>query len=112
MRPPCPECKSKNPKKNGFVKQRQRWKCRSCGYEFTRLTRYRTCQRVKVSIAESYESGDSCTSLGKKYKVSPSTIMNWVGEVAPSWHYVHWRRKKLRYLKPMRELVRACAVGL
>lgn len=32
----CLKCGSKNAKKNGFIKGKQRYKCRVCGYQYTR----------------------------------------------------------------------------
>jgi transposase-like protein len=37
-RPLCPKCAHSHVIKNGYVHAVQRWKCRGCRYEFTRMT--------------------------------------------------------------------------
>ena len=34
----CPRCKRQDAVKNGKARERQRYKCKSCGFQFTRLT--------------------------------------------------------------------------
>ncbi|MFN4147870.1 MAG: IS1 family transposase, partial [Runella sp.] len=31
----CPKCESLDLSRNGIIKQRQRFKCKNCGYNFT-----------------------------------------------------------------------------
>lgn len=33
--PNCPQCNSQNISRNGIIKERQRFKCKDCGYNFT-----------------------------------------------------------------------------
>ena len=37
-KPPCPKCQSIEVVKNGKVQGKQRYKCKSCSLQFTRLT--------------------------------------------------------------------------
>ena len=36
--PICPKCTHEHVVKAGKVEDKQRWRCRACGYQFTRLT--------------------------------------------------------------------------
>lgn len=77
-RPNCPKCQQENPVKNGFVKGEQRWKCKACGFEFTRLTPRGKPLTMKALAITLSVSGMSFRAIGNILGVSGNTISDWV----------------------------------
>ena len=81
----CQECQSDTTVKNGIVREKQRYKCKSCGCNFiigdsginpaTELKR-QTCV-LFYSLGKA-----SFRFLAKLFDVSPATTYQWVGKTA------------------------------
>ena len=75
----CPKCKSKNKIKNGFVKGIQRYKCKSCGYNFTVEKKSNAYPlSVKKKALQLYLEGLGFRSIGRILNVSNVSVLNWI----------------------------------
>lgn len=74
----CPRCKRDDAVKNGKARDRQRYKCKSCGFQFTRMTtRGRPPWQRALSVFL-YCRGVSISTIAGMFSVSPSTVFKWV----------------------------------
>lgn len=78
----CPTCKSSNLKKNGFVSGKQRYACKDCSYQFTRMSPKGKAKRWKKFAIKMYLEGVGLRSLGRAIGVSATTILRWVKSAA------------------------------
>ena len=80
----CKKCGSEHCTKNGFSNQKQRYKCKECGYNFVEGDR-RTNPQVaakKALCVLFYALGKaSFNMLGKMLGHSPSLIYRWIKEI-------------------------------
>nr|WP_228016798.1 IS1 family transposase [Synechocystis sp. LEGE 06083] len=100
--------------KNGFVKEKQRFKCKSCQYQFTNISKERGKPLwMKLEAVLLYMSGMSMNATAKLLGVSTQSVLNWVrdfGEAnyekpAPDsamvveldqlWHFLQAKKNKL-----------------
>lgn len=78
----CPECSYKKTVKNGLIKGVQRYKCKSCGYNFTTLeTRGRSLETKKLAL-HMYLEGLGFRSIGRILKVSNVAVLKWIRKMA------------------------------
>ena len=81
----CKNCKSENTTKNGKVRNKQRYKCKDCGYNFVIGHAYHSPQKLakKALVVMLYSLGRTSYSiLAKIFGVTNGTIHNWVTEAA------------------------------
>jgi transposase-like protein len=75
----CPKCQSDDLAKSGVVKERQRWRCRSCNYHFTvekqgkRIDSYYVIKALQL-----YIEGVSYREIERLLGISHVSVMNWV----------------------------------
>ena len=74
----CPRCKREDAVKNGKARERQRYKCKSCGFQFTRLTSRGRPPWQRALAVFLYCRGISISTIARKFSVSPSTVFKWV----------------------------------
>ncbi len=75
----CPNCKSTEFIKSGVVKNRQRYKCKACGYFFTVNKHGKEIDEYYVNKAlQLYLEGLSYREIERVLGVSHVSIMNWV----------------------------------
>ena len=109
----CPKCASERIVKNGRHLERQRFRCKDCGFQFTRDTPRGRPATEKAMAILLYTLGLSFNAIARIYGVATSTVMRWVRDFAektyekPSpgeaviieldemWHYLH--SKKTNY---------------
>ena len=73
----CPRCKSKNYRKDGIVKSRQRYLCKDCAYQFT-VEQIGKPNKLKRDALYLYLEGLGFRSIGRFLKVSHVTVFNWI----------------------------------
>ncbi len=74
----CPKCGYKHSIKSGKVEGQQRWKCKSCSYQYTRMEqRGRPLWQKSLSLFL-YCHGVPLYKLARLFGVQPSTILKWV----------------------------------
>ena len=73
----CPKCGSQHCIKDGIVKGRQRYQCKTCRYRHT--VRYRGANiDVKRQALELYLEGMGFRSIGRFLKCSHVSVYNWI----------------------------------
>jgi hypothetical protein len=74
----CPKCKIVA-KKNGFIKGKQRFKCRSCNYQFTSQDKIRTPKRLsfedKLNVLYFENRGLSYRKISKETSINRTTVI-------------------------------------
>lgn len=108
----CPKCESKNIVKNGKHLNRQRFRCKACGFQFTRSTPRGRPTSEKVMAILLYTLGLSFNAIARLYGVATSTVVRWVRdfarknyerptpgevvitEVDKMWHNLHSKKTK------------------
>ena len=75
----CPKCKHTEKTKDGKVKGRQRYKCKSCHYRYTieRKSDVKS-EEVKRLALEMYLEGLGFRSIGRILSISHVTVYYWV----------------------------------
>jgi len=75
----CPKCNSSATIKSGIIKQRQRYKCKRCGYHFTVEKSGKSIDNYYVTKAlQLYIEGVSYREIERILGVSHVSVMNWV----------------------------------
>lgn len=77
----CPRCSSENAVKNGFAVNRQRYKCKRCGCQFTRTAPRGKAEKDKQLAAFLHTSGLSMNTIAKLVNVSVQTVSRWVHSI-------------------------------
>ena len=110
-----PRCQNKDFVKNGFVNENQRYKCKRCGYQWTRTRPSRTPTCAKnISVLLSCH-GISMNAISKLFQVSVTAVLKWIRtfakkqapkptlapgtpvvlELDEMWHYIGNKKNKL-----------------
>lgn len=75
----CPRCKSERFVKNGIIKSKQRYKCKTCDFRYTvaqKLTgKPLSLKRFALQL---YLEGLGFRSIGRVLNVSNVSILNWI----------------------------------
>ncbi|MDX5325166.1 MAG: hypothetical protein LPK80_02795 [Bacteroidota bacterium] len=75
----CPRCGGQQYVKSGIVNNRQRYRCRSCGYHFTVGKQGKKIDDYYVVKAlQLYVEGVSYREIERLLGISHVTVMNWV----------------------------------
>lgn len=110
----CKKCQSKDSVKNGFVKQKQRYKCNTCGCQFTNTPIKGVDPILKNFYLFLYaRCGVSQNKIAILAKVSPVAVLKWIKKAGNSiqttekqttseivcldemWHFVNGKKTKL-----------------
>jgi transposase-like protein len=75
----CPKCKKSEYVKAGFVKTRQRYKCKHCGYYYSveKKSDVKT-EDVRRMALELYLEGIGFRAIGRLLKISFGTVYQWI----------------------------------
>lgn len=75
----CPKCQSQELIKSGVIKERQRFRCKQCGYSFTVLKEGKMIDPYYVIKAlQLYIEGVTFREIERILGVSHVSVMNWV----------------------------------
>ena len=74
----CPKCGKNKNVKNGIKYDRQRYKCRNCGCEYTKDKLRGASIERRLEALRWYLEGASFRSIGRSMGVSNTTVLNWV----------------------------------
>ena len=85
-KPPCPKCQSIEVVKNGKVQGKQRYKCKSCSLQFTRLSPRGRPAQEKAMAVTLYTLGLSIRAIARLIGVSPTAVLKWIKTFAKT-HY-------------------------
>jgi transposase len=78
----CKRCGGEEHVKNGFMRGRQRYRCKACGLNFTDTPPRGMPLRVKVTAVLLYLSGLSMNRTAKLLGVSTPSVMAWIEQLA------------------------------
>src|ERR671920_1059678 len=81
----CKRCGSEEHVKNGFMKGLQRYRCKTCGLNFTDTPPRGMPLRVKVTAVLLYLSGLSMNRTAKLLGVSTPSVMTWIEQFAEAF---------------------------
>ena len=112
----CPRCQHTHFVKNGFVNEKQRYKCKNCHYQFTRATPRGKPQAHKTLAVLLYCHGLSMNAISKRLgSFHVTTVLQWIRNFAKKqapkptfspgitlvleldemWHYIAKKKNKL-----------------
>ena len=81
----CKRCGSEEHVKNGLMRGKQRYRCKSCGLNFTDTPAPGKPLAMKATAARLYISGLSMNRTGKLLGVSTPTIQAWLEQFAKAY---------------------------
>lgn len=74
----CKRCGSRQAYKAGFVRGYQRYKCKSCAYNYTMTPPRGHPQHEKLFALSLYARGLSINKIAQYFKVSPPGVLRWI----------------------------------
>jgi transposase-like protein len=74
----CPKCRCAEAVKNGTMNQKQRYKCKQCGCNYTQSTLSRTPVTKRIEAIKLYLEGVGFRGIERLTGVPHSTLINWV----------------------------------
>ena len=80
--PGCPKCLTEKVVKNGHHLGRQRYRCKSCGFQYTRVDPRGRPASEKAGAILLYTMGLSLNAIARIYNVSAQTVLRWVRNFA------------------------------
>jgi transposase len=120
----CKRCESKIIVKSGIVREKQRWLCKECGYNFTEGDGRKQTSEAKKALAVLLVClGLSFRASGLVVKVGRSTVLRWfrtfaetlqlpaiagnldVVELDEMWHFLQKKKTSSGSGKPQRQLL-------
>ncbi len=81
----CKACGSEEQVKNGFMRGKQRYRCKACGLNFTDTPPRGMPLQVKVTAVLLYVSGLSMNRTAKLLGVSTPTVQDWLERFAQAY---------------------------
>jgi transposase-like protein len=85
MKIKCLKCGSENYVKNGVVFGIQRYKCKDCGYQYTKLGPHGKPANVWMTCHGLYAFGLSMRQIAHVIGVSAQTVSRWIKK----WHHLY-----------------------
>jgi transposase-like protein len=74
----CIKCQSQDYCKNGMMRGKQRYRCNSCGYNFTNTHGRGHTPDKRLMALKLYKEGLGFSGAGRVLGVSDVTVLNWV----------------------------------
>ena len=74
----CIKCASTASVKNGFVNGWQRYKCKNCGYQYTKQSPRRQSVSNLILASSLYSFGVSKREIARLLGVTPMTVVRWI----------------------------------
>ena len=82
----CPKCQHAHVVKNGNISGKQRYRCKSCGFQFTRMTpRGRPAQEKAMAVLL-YTMGLSVPAIARLFRVSTPAALRWIRNFAERYY--------------------------
>lgn len=91
----CKNCKSPDVKKNGFVFGRQRYKCKVCGCQFTKITPHGKDATLKMTALALYEIGLSKNKCAQVLGVTVTSVIRWLKDFKAKLHFTDNTKSKI-----------------
>ena len=90
----CPKCESEEKVKNGFKNSVQRYKCKRCGYNYTKSKPYGYSIEVKRKALKYYLEGIGFRRIERLLGMSHVTVINWVKKAGGKIKDIVFEEKK------------------
>lgn len=74
----CVCCGSVSYFKNGKMRDKQRYKCKDCGYNFTNTHGRGYSPEIRIHALRLYTENVGIRSIGRLLGIHPSTVVHWV----------------------------------
>ena len=74
----CPKCQETSYYKNGKAMERQRYKCKECGCNFTQSHKHGYSLEKRLTALKLYLEGVGFRGTGRVLGVSNVTVLNWI----------------------------------
>ena len=74
----CPKCKSFEKIKNGIAHSMQRYRCKSCGCNYTKSNKRGYSLDIKNKVFELHFNGKTFNEIERITGISNVTIMRWI----------------------------------
>ncbi len=81
----CKRCGSEKQTKNGFMRGKQRYRCKACGLSFTDTPPRGLPLKTKVTAVLLYLSGLSMNRTAQLLGVSTPSVMAWIEQFAKTY---------------------------
>jgi transposase len=81
----CKRCGGEEHTRNGFMRGKQRYRCKACGLNFTDTPPRGMPLRTKVTAVLLYVSGLSMNRTAKLLGVSTPSVMAWIEQFAKTY---------------------------
>ena len=82
-KPNCPKCHASTVDRNGKILGKQRYRCKECGFQFTRTTaRGRPAHEKALAVTLYTTMGLSLSAIARLFHVSPPAVLRWVRNFA------------------------------
>src|ERR687890_384628 len=81
----CKRCGGEEHTKNGFMRGKQRYRCRACGLNFTNTPPRGMPLAMKATAVLLYLSGLSMNRTAKLLGVSAPSVMTWIEQFAKTY---------------------------
>ncbi|WP_206215237.1 IS1 family transposase [Desulfovibrio sp. ZJ200] len=112
-KPDCPKCHACTVYRSGKILGKQRYRCKNCGFQFTRTTPRGRPASEKALAVTLYTMGLSLSAIARIFHVSPPAVLRWVRtfaervyekpepgeaiivELDEMWHFLKSKKKKL-----------------
>ena len=78
----CPKCRCAEAVKNGTMRQKQRYKCKACGCNYTQSTLSRTPVSQKIEALKLYLEGVGFRGIERLTGIHHTTVIKWVKHLA------------------------------
>ena len=78
----CPKCLSTEAVKNGTVRNKQRYKCKACGCNYTQSQLNVLPVEIKIEAIKLYLEGVGFRGISRLTGVAHTTVIKWVKNLA------------------------------
>ena len=80
----CPKCSSEIYVKSGYMKGKQRYKCKKCRCNFTQSHKRGASLQTKLKALQLYLEGLGFRAIGRIIGVHNVTVLNWIRDMGNS----------------------------
>ena len=96
----CPKCSSDKSIKSGVIKERQRYKCKECGCNYTvELKSTAKPKSLKRQALHLYLEGLGFRSIGRFLGVSNVSVLNWIRSFGKEVGDLHSESKEIEMVE-------------
>ena len=96
----CPKCNCIKRVKSGFIKGRQRYKCKDCGCNYTvEIKSAAKPKSLKKQALHLYLEGLGFRSIGRFLGVSNVSVLNWIRDFGKKVQELHAESKQIEMVE-------------